>query len=73
MTIDFPHQRSCNNDDDSKLEAKKKDIAALLSNHVQPNEPTVVTLSDATGKKVKLKTPAADANELLRTAMALFS
>lgn len=59
MTLPFPKtaQQKCaaTHSTNTDRQAQKKDIAAYLSNHVQPNHNTTLTLSDHTGKSVVIK------------------
>lgn len=55
------------------LQAQKKDIAALLSNHVQPNHNTTLTLSDHTGKSIIIKCNTDNPAHLLDIAMTYLS
>lgn len=71
MTLSFPNstQRSGTSIAERNYQAKKKDIAAYLSNHIQPNHSTTVTLSDASGKTVIINCNNSDPIELLDLAI----
>lgn len=67
-TLPFPHQQHFSSHN-PEFQAKKKDIAALLSNHVQPNAITSMTISDATGRTVSLECTTDDPAHLLDLAI----
>lgn len=72
-TLAFPNSsKRDNRRDERDLQAQKKDIAALLSNHVLPNPSTSINLSDANGKTVSLNCNADNAAELLDLAIGGF-
>lgn len=69
--LPFPkHHTSPTN---TNLQAKKKDIAALLSNHIQPNPTTSLTLTDPSGKTIAFNCNTGDPVELLGLAMGFLS
>lgn len=70
MTLQFPKPVPHNNKD---FQAKKKDIAAYLSSHVQPNHNTTLTLSDQTGKSIIIKSNTDNPAHLLDIAMTYLS
>ncbi len=70
-TLAFP--KPSQQGDTMDLQAQKKDIAALLSNHVHPNPSTSVTLTDATGKTVSINCNTANAAELLDLAIGFLN
>lgn len=66
--LPFPkHHTSPTN---TNLQAQKKDIAALLSNHVQPNPSMTVTLSDPSGKTASIECNTGDPVQLLGLAIS---
>jgi len=73
VTLPFPNRmkRGCPSTSaaDQDFQNKKKDIAAYLSNHVQPNHNTTLTLSDQTGKSVTIKCNTDNPAHLLDIAM----
>lgn len=71
MTLQFPKPVPHNNNKD--FQAKKKDIAAYLSSHVQPNHNTTLTLSDQTGKSIIIKCNTDNPAHLLDIAMTYLS
>lgn len=73
MTLPFPThtQQTCTKTQAKRTDrqTQKKDIAAYLSNHVQPNHNTTLTLSDQTGKSVTIKCNTDNPAHLLDIAM----
>ncbi|WP_413190151.1 hypothetical protein [Psychrobacter sp. AT9] len=70
-TLPFPKvSQPCHTGD---LQAQKKDIATLLSNHVHPNPSTSLTLTDPSGKTISLNCNTDNAAELLDLAMGFLS
>ena len=72
-TVRFPQPQDTHRPsaplDTPERQAQKKDIAAYLSNHIQPNHNTTVTLSDTSGKSVTLKCNTGNPAELLNLAI----
>lgn len=77
MTLPFPNsmKQSCPSTSgaDQEFQNKKKDIAAYLSNHIQPNHNTTLTLSDHTGKSIIIKCNTDNPAHLLDIAMTYLS
>ncbi|WP_201594859.1 hypothetical protein [Psychrobacter fulvigenes] len=73
MTLSFPkpidQPCSSTNATSADFQAQKKGIAALLSNHTQPNHNTTVTLSDRSGKTVSINCNTDDPAQLLTLAI----
>lgn len=73
MTLPFPThtQQTCAKTQAKRTDrqAQKKGIAALLSNHTQPNHNTTVTLSDRSGKTVSINCNTDDPAQLLTLAI----
>ena len=73
MTLAFPKPapQHCSSFHSAAIDrqAQKKDIAAYLSSHVQPNHNTTLTLSDHTGKSIIIKCNTDNPAHLLDIAM----
>lgn len=72
-TVPFPTQQpqsQLHSSSSTEYQAQKKDIAAYLSNHIQPNHNTTVTLSDTSGKTVTIRCNTDDPSQLLHVAIS---
>lgn len=74
-TLPFPQSQPSLSSTSPKTnqQAQKKDIAALLSNHVQPNPSMTVTLSDPSGKTASIECNTGDPVQLLGLAINYLS